>query len=114
MHIHRIHVGQVALARVLVVGSQQTTRSDESSGTRHVYRAQRTIWCGPLQRVVRWLNRPTIEHAAHPPVREPTTWPECLGHPYVIGAGTFLVMTYLRARLPRLDGQSPTSISAHD
>ena len=59
---------------------------------------------GLLRRLVRWLNRPaTVERHKQTRQLEPASWPECVGHPYVIGPGTLLVMTYMRARLPRYD-----------
>jgi len=89
MHIDPIHVGQVTFAHALVVGTQMTTRSD---------RTPRTVRRGLLQRFMRWLSKSTMERTTHTAVDPPIQWPECVGRPHVIGAGTFLVMTYLRAQ----------------
>jgi hypothetical protein len=58
---------------------------------------------GLLQRLARWLKRPAEHDRAKTPPLESASWPECVGHPYVIGPGTLLIMTYMRTRLPALD-----------
>jgi hypothetical protein len=112
MHIDPIHAGQVALARTLVVGTHQTMSSDELSGGHSLHRTQRTPRCGPLERLVRWLKRPPVERGAGTHAPEPTTWTECVGRPYLVGAGTFLVMAYLRTMPPSLDHQGSDSTPA--
>lgn len=61
-----------------------------------------------LRRLMRRLRAPRSARAARieapeNPAQSVATWPECVGHPYVIGPGTLLVMTYMRTRLPRFD-----------
>ncbi|MEJ0035755.1 MAG: hypothetical protein WDO68_06710 [Gammaproteobacteria bacterium] len=65
--------------------------------TTHAGQARETT--GLLQRLARWMKGARTEHSAHAEPPEPAIWPECVGHPYVIGPGTLLVMTYMRKRM---------------
>ena len=85
MNIDSILARQVALARLLIV--------------------ERLI--GRLRRAPITLECRTDKHAS-----ERMIWPECAGRPYGVGAGTLLVMMYLRSSLlhsecHRRDSTSP-------
>jgi len=103
MHIDPVHEGRAALARTLVLKTHRTMSSDELSGGHSLYRTRRTPRCGPLGRLLRWLHGPLVERGTGTHAPEPKTWTECVGRPYLIGAGTFLVMAYLRTLPPSLD-----------
>jgi hypothetical protein len=100
MYIDRIHAGQVARAHALVLATHQAPGSDTPVGPRTPHHASSTPRRRLLQRLAQWLKRP---HEANPEIPEspdPTIGPECVGRPYVVGPGTFLVMAHLRKRLP--------------
>jgi hypothetical protein len=45
---------------------------------------------------------------------EQIVWPECASRPYGVGAGTLLVMMYLRSSLPHADSHSRDSTPSRD
>ena len=75
MNIHTLHADH----------SEQVTRTQE----------------GLRQRVARWFKSPPRQQEASDPQTNfgPDMWPEVAGRPYLIGAGTLLVMMYMQTRL---------------
>ncbi len=56
-----------------------------------------------FRRLKRLLSPASVERGRVMQPQDPMIFTECVGRPYLIGAGTFLVATYLQSYLHDLD-----------
>lgn len=97
MYVTSIYAGQVALALTLAAKAHHEPGDSIPPVTRPQSRTRTARLRGVFQFLPRLRSAP---RASHRRVAKPIDMSsvECVGRPYLIGAGTFLVATYLQSR----------------